>query len=79
MEQRLKVVRDMVFLCVVLHNMLRTHQGGAARANDVAAPQNKQVVYVPNENPLREAKHQGEHLKYYFNHLGALVRQEDRI
>ena len=60
------------FTCVVLHNMLRTHQGGADwapnPANDVAALQNEQVVYVPNENyrnPLREAKHQRELLKDY--------------
>ena len=58
MEQRLKVVGDIVFTCVVLHNLLQTQQGGAARApntaNDVVALQNEQVVYVPNEkyNPL---------------------------
>ena len=31
MEQRQRVVRDIVFMCVVLHNMLRTHQSGADR------------------------------------------------
>ena len=31
MDQRPKVVRDIVLTCVVLHNMLRNHQGGAAR------------------------------------------------
>ena len=43
MEQRPRVVRD-IFTCVLLHNMLRTDQGGADRApnpeNDVAAIQN---------------------------------------
>ena len=66
LEQRPKVVRDIVFMCVVLHNMLWTHQGRADRrvltpANDVAALQNEQVVYVPNgnyRNPSREANHQ---------------------
>ena len=29
MEQRPRVVRDIDFICVVLHNMLRTHQGRA--------------------------------------------------
>ena len=63
MEQRPRVVRDIVFPCVVLHNMLRTDQGGADRApipvNDVAALQNEQAVYVPNErNPSRETKQQ---------------------
>ena len=40
MEQRPRVIRDIVFTCVVLHNILRTHQGRAERAptpgNDVA-------------------------------------------
>ena len=65
MEQRPKVVRDIVFTCVVLHNMLRTYQGRADRAptpsNDVAPLKNKQMMYVPNENyrdHLTEAKHQ---------------------
>ena len=31
MEQRPKVVRDIVLTCVVLHNMLRSHKGGADR------------------------------------------------
>ena len=41
MEERSKVVKDIVFICVVLYNMLKTHLGGAERAptpaNDVAA------------------------------------------
>ena len=45
MEQRPRVVRDIVFTCMVLHNMLRTHQGGEGRApnpaNDVASQQNE--------------------------------------
>ena len=50
-------------------------------SDDIAAPQNEQVVYVPNDNyinPSREAKHQLDLLKDYFNHLGALPGQEDR-
>ena len=42
MEQRPKVVRDIVLTCVVLHNMLRSHQGGADRpptpADDIQPP-----------------------------------------
>ena len=38
---------------------------------------------VPNENYmnplLREAKHHRELLKHYFNHVGALAGNEDRI
>ena len=63
MEQRPMVVRDIVVTCVVLYNMLRTYQGRADRAptpaNDVAAVQNEQVVYVPDANywhPLRKNK-----------------------
>ena len=86
MEQRPMVVRDIVFTCVVLNNMLRTHRGGADKAssprNDVASQQNKQAVCVSNENyrnPSREAKHQQELLKDCFSHLEALAWQEDRI
>ena len=66
--------------------MLRMHQGGADRAltpaNDVAALQNEQVVYVPYgnyRNPSRETKHQQNLLKDYFNNVGTLAGQEDRI
>ena len=65
LEPSPKVVRNIIYTCVVLHNMLRTHQGGADRAptptNGVAALRNEQVVYVPDDNyrnPLREHKHQ---------------------
>ena len=65
MEQRPKIVRDIVLTCVVLHNMLRAHQGGASRAatpeEDIAALKTEQVVYVPDDhyrNPSMEAKHQ---------------------
>ena len=65
MEQRPKVVRDIVLACVVLHNILKTHQGGADRAatsvNDITALQNEQVAYVPDDkyrNALREARYQ---------------------
>ena len=86
MEQRPKVVKNIVLTYVVSHNMLRTNQGGLDRppapADDIAAIANKPVVYVPNENyrsPLREAKHQRDLQKGYFNHLGALNWQEHRV
>ena len=85
-EQRPRVATDIVFTCVMLHNMMGTHQGGADRAltpeNDVVAQQNEQEVYVPNgnyRNPSREAKHQQELLKDNFNNVGALAGQEERI
>ena len=85
-EQRPKVVRDIVLTCVVLHNRLRSHQGGADRsptpANDILAPQANQREQGHNRNfrnPLREAKHQRDLLKYYFNHVGVLAGQEDRV
>ena len=49
-EQRPKVVRDIVFTCVVLHNMLKTHHDGA-----VSALQNEQGPYDNYRNPSREA------------------------
>ena len=86
MEQRPKVVRDIVLTCVVLHNMLRSHQGAADRpptpADDIQPPQADQGEQGHHENlrnPSREAKHQRDLLKDYFNHVGALAGQEDRV
>ena len=86
MEQRPKVVRDIVLTCVVLHNMLRSHQGAADRpptsADDIQPPQADQGEQGHHENlrnPSREAKHQRDLLKEYFNHVGALAGQEDRV
>ena len=70
MQQRPRVIRDIVITCMVFHNMLRTHKGGADRAptpgNDLVVQQNEQMVYVPNENyrnPSRDARNQQELLK----------------
>ena len=84
-EQRPKVVKDIVFyICGVAQHAEDTP--GTDRvptpANDVAAIEIAQVVYMPNDyyrNPLREAKHQQKLLKEYFNHVGALTGQKDRI
>ena len=51
-------------------------------ANDIAALQNEQVVYGPEDNYRnlsRDSKHQRGLLKDYFNHLGVLAGQEGRI
>ena len=54
MEQRPKVVRDIVLTCVVLQNMLRSHQGGADRPNtpadDIQPPQGNQGEQRHHEN-----------------------------
>ena len=85
-EQRPEIVWSIVLTCVVLHNVLRRHQGRAGRpptpADDIQPPQDGQAVYGSNENfrnPLREAKHQQDLLKDYFNNLRALAGQEERI
>ena len=66
--------------------MLRSHQERGDRpptpADDIQPPQADQADHGQNENfrnPLREAKHQQDLLKDYFNNLGALAGQEDRI
>ena len=62
MEQRPKVLRDIVLTCVVLHNMLRSHQWAADRpptpAEDIQPPQADQGEQGHHENlrnPSREA------------------------
>ena len=85
-EQRPKVVRDIVLTCVVLHNMLRSYQGRADRpptpADEIQPPQGDQGEQGQNHtfrNLSREAKHQRDLLKDYFNHVGVLAGQEDRV
>ena len=66
MEQRPKVVRDIVLTCVVLHNMLRSRQRDRADrpstpADDIQPQQGDQGEQRHQEtfrNTLREAKHQ---------------------
>ena len=79
-------MRDIVLTYVVLHNMLRSHQGAADKpstpANDIQPPQGNQGERGHQENfrnPSREAKRQRDPLKDYFNHVGALAGQEDRV
>ena len=86
MEQRLKVVRDIVLTCVVIHNMLRRHQGGADRppapVDDIVAQQADQGEQGQNcnfRNPSIEAKDQRDLPKDYFNHVGVLAGHEDRV
>ena len=62
MEQRPKVARDIVLACVVLHNILRSHQWAADRprtpADDIQPPQEdqgEQGHYENLRNPWREA------------------------
>ena len=85
MNQR-PVFRNIVFICMVLYNILRTHHGSADRAptpaNDITALQNEKVMYVPHNNYRnlsREAKHHQDLLKDYFNPLDALAWYENRI
>ena len=62
--------------------LLGTLDRAPTPTNDVVALQNEQVVYVPDDNYrnlLKEAKHQRDLMKDYFNHVGALTGQEDRI
>ena len=65
MEQRPKVVKDILLTCVVLHNLLRSHRGGGDRpptpADEIVAPQADQGEQGQHENfrhSSREAKHQ---------------------
>ena len=70
-------MRDIVLTCVVLHSMFRSHQGAADRpptpADDIQPPQGDQGEQGHQENfknPSREAKHQRDLLKDYFNNVG---------
>ena len=84
-EQRPEVVRDIVLTCVVLHNMLRSHQDGADRPPtpaDIQPQQADQGAHGPNENfrnPSSEAKHQRDLLKDFFNNALGLPGKREGI
>ena len=74
--------RHCFYICGFAQHAEDTPDRAPTPANDVTPLENEQVVYVPNDNyrnPSREAKHQQELLKDYFDHMGVLAGQEDRI
>ena len=76
-------VREVVFTCVVLHNILRSQyqgqHGGQERGDDDDdVPGDCQLIGGaagggPDRNPAREAKRQRDYLKDYFNNEGAVA------
>ena len=82
-----ETVREVVFTCVVLHNMLRSQyqgQHGGQQTGDVEVPGDDHLIGGAtdsgrNRNPAREAKRQRDYLKDYFNNEGAVAWQDGRI
>ena len=76
MEHRPKVVRDIVLTCVVLHNMLRSHQWGVDRpptlADDIQPPQDDQKSTEGGQTSKKSTQR-------LFQQPWALGGQEDRI
>ena len=81
-------VREVVFTCVVLHNILRSQyqgqHGGQQPGEDDDVPGD--CVFIrgtagggQDRNPAREAKRQRDYLKDYFNNEGAVAWQDGRI
>ena len=81
-------VREVVFTCVVLHNILRSQyqgqHGGQEPGDDDDVPGDCRLIGCaacggPDRNPAREAKRQRDYLKDYFNNEGAVAWQDGRI
>ena len=75
-------VREVVFTCVVLHNILRSQDDDDDDDDDV--PGDCRLIGGaagggPDRNPAREAKRQRDYLKDYFNNEGAVAWQDGRI
>ena len=71
MVQRPKVVRDIVLTCVVLHNMLRSHQG---QQTDQGTGPSREL-----QKPIEGGQTSTRPTKDYFNHVEVLAGQEDRV
>ena len=87
-----ETVRDVVFTCVVLHNILRSQYQGIKYGgqepgddyDDDDVPGDCRLIGGvagggPDRNPAREAKRQRDYLKDYFNNEGAVAWQDGRI
>ena len=80
-------VREVIFTCVVLHNILRSQYGqhGAQRPGDdddvpgAGGLLGVRAVGGHDRNPANEAKRQIDYLKDYFNNEGAVAWQDGRI
>ena len=81
--------REVVFTCVVLHNILRSqyqgqHGGQEPDDDDDDVPGDCQLIGGAagggrDRNPAREAKRQRDYLKDYFNNEGTVAWQDGRI
>ena len=84
-----EIVREVVFTCGVLHNILRSQyqgqHGGQEPGDDDDVPGDCGLIGGavdgggPDKNPAREAKRQRDYLKDYFNNEGAVAWQDGRI
>ena len=83
-----ETVRDVVLICVVLHNILRSQyqgqHGGQQRRDDDDVPGDGRLIggtadVGRDRNPTREAKRLRDYLKDYFNNEGAVAWQDGRI
>ena len=83
-------VREGVFTCVVLHNILRSQYQGQHGGqepgdddDDDDVPGDCRLIggagCGPDRNPAREVKRQRDYLKDYFNNEGAVAWQDGRI
>ena len=85
MAQPPETVREIVSICAVLHNILRSQyhgQHGSQQPEDDEVVGDGQLVGGDgghDGNPAREAKRQRDYLRNYFNNDGAVSWQDDRI
>ena len=88
-ELPLTRVREVVFTCVALHNILRSQYQGQHGGQQPGEDDNDDVPGDcgliggaagggPDRNPARETKRQSDYLKDYFNNEGAAAWQDGR-
>ena len=86
-----ETVTEMVFTCVVLHNLLKSQYQGQHGGqqpgdddDDDDVPGDGRLIGCAadgggDRNPAREAKRLRDYLKDYFNNEGAVAWQDGRI
>ena len=72
-------MKDIVLVCVVLHNMLRAERGAGGRVDRGLEDEVIPCIFVDGDAGDGHDKQQSDYLKDWFNGAGAVAWQDDKV